>query len=33
MVAPYHPGYVLDASVVTKWFLELMNPIASEPWR
>ena len=26
MVAPYHQGYVLDASVVTKWFVERNEP-------
>lgn len=26
MVAPYHHGYVVDASVLTKWFVERNEP-------
>ncbi|MCZ6624766.1 MAG: type II toxin-antitoxin system VapC family toxin [Deltaproteobacteria bacterium] len=26
MVAPYHQGYVVDASVLTKWFVERNEP-------
>jgi predicted nucleic acid-binding protein len=26
MVVPFHPGYVVDASVLTKWFVEENEP-------